>query len=81
MCGRKKDAIAGRKEIATGGTSFASADEPGDGWIPVGSVDRHGVDLIAGDIGTLMLEDQLLVVDREVRFGVLAAKSQLANIS
>jgi hypothetical protein len=43
-------------------------------------IDRHGVNLIAGNIAALMLKNQLLVIAGEIRLGVLSPKSKLAGI-
>lgn len=77
---REKNPVSRRKEVAAGGSSLASANELGRSGFALGRVYRHGVNLIAGHIGALMLEDQLLVVGREVRFGILAAESKLASV-
>src|SRR3974390_587849 len=63
---RKQDAVAGGKKVAAGGAAFAGADEFGSGGLAVGSVNRHGVDLIAGDAIALMLKDELLVIGGEI---------------
>ena len=78
--GGKKNFIARGKKVAAGGAAFAGADEFGDGGLAVGRVDGHGVNLIAGDAFALVLEDELFVVGGEIRFGVLAAEGELADV-
>jgi hypothetical protein len=48
--------------------------------LAIGRVHGHGINLIAGDVGALVLEDQLFVVDGKIGFGILAAESELARI-
>ena len=80
MRGGKENFVARGKEIAAGGAALAGADELGSCGLTVGSVDGHGVDLIAGDAFALVLENELFIIGGKVSFGVLTAESQLAGV-
>ena len=80
MRGRKQNAVATGKEIAAGGAALAGADQLGSRGLAVGRIDRHGVDLVAGDAFALVLEDQLLIVGGKVSFGILTAEGELAHV-
>src|SRR5579871_5475167 len=60
---------------AAGRAAFVTADE-----VDVGAVDRHRVDLIAAMGPARALETQALPVEREIRFRVLSAVGELAEI-
>jgi hypothetical protein len=77
---RKQNAIAGRKKVAAGRSSFAGAHELGLRGLSIGRVDRHREHLIAGDAFALVHEDQIFVVPRKIGFGIGPAKCELANI-
>src|SRR5581483_1145758 len=53
VSGRKKDAITGREKIAACRAPFACAHELGLGWLSIWSIDRNGVDLVAGNVTAL----------------------------
>src|SRR5207245_1281155 len=55
--GGKQNAIAGGKEVTARGASLACADQVARGRFAVRRADGDGIDLVAGDITALMLED------------------------
>lgn len=80
VCGRKKNFVTRGEKITAGCAALACADELGPCGLTIRSVHGHGIDLIARDAFALVLEDELLVVDGEVRLSVLATEGELPNI-
>ena len=80
MGGRKQDFVAGGKHVTASRAALPSADQFGRGWLAIGRINRHGVDLIAGHSFALMLKNKLFIIQRKISFGILAAKGQLANV-
>lgn len=64
------------KKVRTCRATFTSRYE-----FDVGAVEIHRVDLIALEAIPLRLKDKFLSVKGEIRFSILTAKCQLANIA
>src|SRR6266516_698761 len=76
MSGRIENAFAVRKIIRACGTARARRNHP-----DIGTVSVHGIDLIALMSIARRLKDQLFDVRGKVRFSILAAEAQLAQIA
>jgi len=81
MRGRKQDALAGRKEVAAGGASLAGAQAFGSCRFAIRRGYGNAVDLVTGDITSLVLVDQIMVIGGKIGLGILPAKSKLADIA
>ena len=83
VCGAEDDASV-RHEIGAGSTTLAIGD-----WNVLLSVDgltigTHAEDLITArgvDIGPIALEDEFLIVEAPIGFGVIATEGKLADIA
>src|SRR5271166_6850541 len=81
MGGGVQHAIAGGKDIATGGPALAGADQLRRRRLAVRSIYRNCIDLVTGNACALVLERQRLIISREVSFGILAAEGKLTDIA
>ena len=76
MSRRIEDALVAGIKVRASGAALAVRDH-----FRVRAVDIHRVDLIALMTRARRLEDELLAVGREIRFGVLATEGLLLDIS
>ena len=71
----KENTLSIGEEISAGGAAFAGADQPA---IPARRI--HDVNLVAGPVACVILEDNRAVVGGKVGFGVLTSKGELADV-
>lgn len=80
MRGGKQNAVPCGKEITARGAAFTGADQLGLRRLAVRRVHGNDVHLVTGNALTLVLKDQVAIVGGEIRFGILPAECELANI-
>src|SRR5262249_37867228 len=73
--------VARGEEVAAGRASFAGAYPPGLRGLAIRCFHGDGVDLVAGNIAALVLEDQVTIVGGKVSLSILAPEGELANVA
>ncbi len=73
---RVEDLVAGGEEVRAGGPPLAGADE-----LQLTALDGQREDLVAAVLAVGGLQDQIAVVGREIRLGVLSREGQLPGVA